>query len=529
MLVMLLLLKICAVLGSQEFHENKKSQYDMFVTTYQEQQVQEEGGRHSNDHFEKSLLSKRRSLNTIPTTATGLNSCNWNHKVFVDYLPFDDCVLACAAHPTCQAFYMWVNNGAANPSCVGFSEKCVDTGSTTPCSVDHWCGYNIQRSTGEVGMLHFINGDNLLCVNVEFSNPTDAACITAHAGLSTGKDGFAKLESGACTQTHMCSPDIVGENPKSQDVHGCTITTTTVGCAEMCTESQNQQLRELLADPVICFDDPDVAPNAIFFCECVQSVSMTALAPFDCATDEGPLRYTSSANVMVSSLHHTCANRKIGDDEIDVPGWQLTPAIKMYHYSSIQPVTLKFGHNQRFYKCMEICESDPLCQMFTVEKRGQKCIFNYCNSEESCAAEQPGSHWVSGLSYGEAFSYVKSDNQNQALRTCTEHCKQNHCQRSGNFLESCQGQMSCTQACYVRHYGSSKQKCFEQCDNSNYHPLAKSSGKGFYFDNDKKCDNSCVPTKQQCRAGCSNYLARRSLTEKEGSELAAELTKKRKL
>merc|ERR1712020_648231 len=87
--------------------------------------------------------------------------------------------------------------------------------------------------------------------------------------------------------------------------------------------------------------------------------------------------------------------------------------------------------------------------------------------------------------------------------------------------------MSCTQACYVRHYGSSKQKCFEQCDNSNCRPLAKSSGKGFHFDTCEKCDNSCLPTKQQCRAGCSNYLARRSLTEKEGSELAAELTKKK--
>merc|ERR1719222_1295599 len=53
---------------------------------------------------------------------------------------------------------------------------------------------------------------------------------------------------------------------------------------ETCTQSQNQQLRELLSDPVICFDDPDVSTNAIFLCACVQSVSMTALAPFDCAT-----------------------------------------------------------------------------------------------------------------------------------------------------------------------------------------------------------------------------------------------------
>jgi len=280
---------------------------------------------------------------------------------------------------------------------------------------------------------------------------------------------------------------------------------------ETCTESQNQQLRELLSDPVICFDDPEVAPNAIFLCACVQSVSMAALAPFDCSTDEGLLRYTSLANVMVSSMHYTCANREPGYDEIEVPGWQLTPAIKMYHYSSTPAVTLKYTDNQRFYKCMEMCESDPLCKMFTVEKRGQKCMLNYCNSEDSCAAEQPGSKWVSGLGYGEAFSYVKSDNQNPALRTCTAQCKRNFCQRSGNFLESCQGQMSCTQACYFRHYGASEQKCFQQCDSYSCSPLAKTSGKQFHFHNCKQCDGSCLPTKQQCRAGCSNYSTRRLL------------------
>lgn len=472
MLVMLLLLKIFAVLGSQEFEKNNRLQYDKFLTTYHAYKKQEmkhtdcEWGRYNN----------KASLEAMGWALSGFTIHDWEG---------DRCPK-----------YSWLGRGqdeaAVSKTLTGSGfgllqfNNCGKDGSSTSVYLD---GVEITSAQ------QFLND---VLVYFEY---TDGQVLELKGGNGNDAISFSYLAT--------CVP------PKT---------------VEKCTDSQNQQLRELLSDPVICFDDPDVATeNGIYLCECVQSVPMTALAPFDCTTDEGLIRGVSAAKVMVSSLHHLCAKRKIGVEEIDAPGWQVTPAIKMYHYSSIPPVTLEYGHDQRFYKCMEICESDPRCKMFTVEKRGKKCIFNYCNSEKSCAAEQPGSHWVSGLSYGEAFSYVKSDKQNQALRTCTEHCKQNHCQRSGNFLESCHGQMSCTQACYVRHYGSTKQKCLEQCDKFSCGPLAKSSGNAFRFENCKACDNSCLPTKQQCRAGCSNYVTRRALTEKDSSELSAELTTKRKM
>jgi len=464
MFLMLLLFKIITVVVAQEFNENQRLQYERFGEALQEKRVQWE-----------------RDCDTeYYTNKASLEANGWALSGFTSH----DSLAGKLACPSNSWQGQGRDDAVVSKTMSGSGFAILAFGN---------CGNDGGRTNVYLDGVEIMSAEQLTNNVWVFFDFTDGQVLELKGG-----NGNAVI---SMTAMSFCTP------PKP---------------VETCTESQNQQLRELLSDPVICFDDPahnfgalEAGGNTIFLCSCVQSVSMTALAPFDCATDEGLLRYTLLANVMVSSMHYICANRKLGYDEIDVPGWQLTPAIKMYHYSSIPPVTLEFTHNLRFYKCMEICESDPLCKMFTVEKRGQKCIFNYCNSEESCAAEQPGSRWVSGMRYGESFSYVKKDNQDPALRECTAHCKQHYCQRSGNFLESSNRQMSCTQACYVRHYGSSQQKCYEQCDANKCMLLAKTfeNGKGFYFDNCEEGDDSCLPTKQQCRAGCSNYFQRRLLTE----------------
>jgi hypothetical protein len=84
------------------------------------------------------------------TVATGPNSCEWKHQIpgMTTIGSLEDCARECAENTQCKGFYLWVKNQITpKPLCVGFSQPCTGSASTSStCADNQWCGYNLIKA-----------------------------------------------------------------------------------------------------------------------------------------------------------------------------------------------------------------------------------------------------------------------------------------------------------------------------------------------------------------------------------------------
>lgn len=82
--------------------------------------------------------------------ATGPNSCEWKHQIpgMLTTGSLEDCARECAENTKCKGFYLWVKNTfTRKPLCVGFSQPCTGSTSTSStCADNQWCGYNLIKA-----------------------------------------------------------------------------------------------------------------------------------------------------------------------------------------------------------------------------------------------------------------------------------------------------------------------------------------------------------------------------------------------